>query len=890
MVGLHDLAEVKRLEADRNRQEYWLRWGSYLSERQWGTVREDYSSDGEAWDYFPHDQARSRAYRWGEDGIGGLSDNHQRLCFALALWNGKDPILKERIFGLTGPQGNHGEDVKEYYFYLDNTPSHSYMKMLYKYPQQRFPYDDLVAENGRRGFHDPEYELADTGIFSENAYFDVLITYAKAGPEDIAIAIEATNRGSEAHSLHLLPTLWFRNTWSWGQTTDKPALYQTSRSEEFSLVQADHVVLGSRWLYCQVDGSYQTLLFTENDTNQQRLFGTANPSHYVKDAFHQFLIEGDTKAINPEQKGTKVAAHFQKQVQPGETWRIQLRLSDRGDWENPFGADFAGVFETRQREADQFYQTIASQHCQGDGCLVQRQAFAGLLWTKQYYHFVIEDWIKGDPNHPVPHRDKVRNSEWLHLFNDDIISMPDKWEFPWYAAWDLAFHVLPLTMLDPSFAKRQMDRLTREWYMHPNGQMPAYEWHFSDVNPPVHAWGTWRVYQIEQELYGRSDKLFLERVFQKLLLNFTWWVNRKDNNGNNVFQGGFLGLDNIGVFDRSSELPTGGYLEQSDGTSWMGMYSLNMLTIALELAKDNPAYEDIASKFFEHFLYITDAMNHMGDQVNLWDSQDQFFYDVLHTPQNQRHHLKVRSMVGLIPLFAVAVLDVEIFERFPNFARRYDWFMHNRPRLKQCINTLVQSKDSNQRAPGSKTLLAIVSPDKLRAILRTMLDESEFLSPYGIRSLSRYHADHPYTFYVGSQAHQVNYTPAESDNGMFGGNSNWRGPIWFPMNHLLIESLEHFYSYLGDDFKVECPTGSGQMMTLQEVAEEVARRLTRIFLRDPKTQNRPVHGHNQHFQTDPDWQDLILFYEYFNGDTGSGLGANHQTGWTGLVAQLLQMK
>ncbi len=889
-MDLNNLAEVKRLEANRSRQAYWLRWGSYLSERQWGTVREDYSQDGEAWGYLPHDHARSRAYRWGEDGIAGLSDNHQRLCFALALWNEKDPILKERIFGLSGPEGNHGEDVKEYYFYLDNTPSHSYMSMLYKYPHQAFPYDDLVAENGRRGYQDPEYELVDTGIFDHNAYFDIKITYAKAGAEDIAIRIEASNRGSEAHSLHLLPTLWFRNSWSWGYNDRKPSMRQIPSGETFSLVQADHDQLGSRWLYCQVEGSYQNLLFTENETNQETLFEVPNASPYVKDAFHHYIIDGKTEAINPERVGTKAAVHYQRRLEPGETWIIHLRLSDDQHHPDPFGSDFDHVFLDRQQEADQFYQAVASQYCSGEKCNVQRQAFAGLLWTKQYYHFVIEDWIKGDPAYPHAQRDNARNQEWEHLFNDDIISMPDKWEFPWYAAWDLAFHVLPLAIVDPDFAKRQMDRLTREWYMHPNGQMPAYEWHFSDVNPPVHAWGTWRVYQIEQEIYGSGDTGFLERVFQKLLLNFTWWVNRKDSDGNNVFEGGFLGLDNIGVFDRSSELPTGGFLEQSDGTSWMAMYSLNMLTIALELAKTNSAYEDIASKFFEHFLYITDAMNHLGDEVNLWDDNDQFYYDVLHTPNDERHHLKVRSMVGLIPLFAVTILEAEVFEQFPGFARRYDWFMHNRPHLNQCIHTIVQHTDHDQRASDSRTLLAIVNPGRLRAILRIMLDEAEFLSPFGIRSVSRYHADHPYTFYVGSQAHRVSYNPAESENGMFGGNSNWRGPIWFPMNHLIIESLQQFHNYLGDTFRVECPTGSGQMMTLQEIAEEIARRLTRIFLRDPETHLRPVHGQHQHFQTDPHWQDLILFYEYFHGDNGSGLGANHQTGWTGLVAHLLQMK
>ncbi|MEN9226333.1 MAG: hypothetical protein Q6M54_12770 [Thermostichus sp. DRC_bins_24] len=887
-------AELQRLADHQARQAHWLRWGPYLSERQWGTVREDYSETGDAWSYFPHDHARFRAYRWGEDGIAGISDNHQRLCFALAFWNERDPFLKERLFGLTGPQGNHGEDVKEYYFYLDNCPSHAYMRYLYKYPQQAFPYSALVEQNGRRGYHDPEFELIDTGIFDDHAYFDLFVTYAKANPEDLLIRIEAVNRGSTPAPLHVLPTLWFRNIWSWDEGRIRPQLRQVPSGDAFALIEAEDrraaadpffPSLGKRWLYAQISSGYRNLLFTENETNSAALYHQANPSPYVKDAFHRYVIAQEQAAVNPDRMGSKAAAYYQLQVQPGECQTIQLRLADRPDIQDPFGGEFEQVVQARRQETDAFYQTFVPQGGGGDLQQIQRQAFAGLLWTKQYYHLVIEDWLRGDPAHPRPYRHKARNTEWQHLFNDDILSMPDKWEFPWYAAWDLAFHVLPLAMVDPAFAKRQMDRLTREWYMHPNGQMPAYEWHFSDVNPPVHAWGTWRVYQIEQEFYGHRDTDYLERVSQQPLLNFTWWVNRKDNNGNNVFQGGFLGLDNIGIFDRSSELPTGGYLEQSDGTSWMGMYCLNMLTIALELAKSNPAYEDIASKFFEHFLYIADAMNHLGDSVNLWDETDQFFYDVLHTPQNERHHLKVRSMVGLIPIFAVAVLESEIFDQFPGFKRRFDWFMGNRPKLRQCIHTLVQT--SGQGA-GGKTLLSIVNPDKLRLILQKMLDESEFFSPYGIRSLSRYHAEHPYTFYVGSQQHRVDYTPAESDNGMFGGNSNWRGPVWFPMNHLIVESLRQFHRYLGDDYKVECPTGSGRWMHLDQVADEISRRLIRIFQRDPHTHRRPVHGEYSLFQTDPHWRDLILFYEYFHGDRGCGLGASHQTGWTGLVATLIQ--
>jgi hypothetical protein len=873
-------AEERRLQEDRARTAYWRRWGSYLSERQWGTVREDYSLDGSAWDYFPHNQARSRAYRWGEDGIAGISDNHQRLCLAIALWNEQDPILKERIFGLTGSQGNHGEDVKEYYFYLDNTPSHAYMKYLYKYPQKAFPYKQLVQENQQRGYDDPEFELADTGIFEDSRYFDVFVEYAKATDQDILVKIEVVNRGSETANLHVLPTLWFRNIWSWDKKSQKPILQAIKFDNTVSVIQASHPTLGERWLYCY---NPQKLLFTENETNQERLFGVQNNSPYVKDGIENYLIHGKTEAVNPEQKGTKVAAHYELTLEAGETQVIWLRLTDSSpeNSTNPFDSEFETTFRRRQQEADEFYRRISPNVTSEEACNIQRQAFAGLLWTKQYYHYVVEDWLQGDPNQPKPQRHYARNKEWIHLFNDDILSMPDKWEFPWFAAWDLAFHVLPLAAIDPDFAKRQMDRLTREWYMHPNGQIPAYEWHFSDVNPPVHAWGTWRVYQIEKKIYGRADTDFLERVFQKLLLNFTWWVNRKDNNGNNVFQGGFLGLDNIGIFDRSSELPTGGYLEQADGTSWMAMYCLNMLEIALELAKTNPTYEDIASKFFEHFLYIADAMNHIGGtSIHLWDESDGFFYDVLHTPHDERHRLKVRSMVGLVPLFAVDLLESAILDKFPGFKKRFDWFINNRPNLVHNIASLTETGTQARR------LLAIVSPEKLKQILTRMLDEREFLSPYGIRSVSKFHQDSPYTFYVDGEQHSVAYEPAESTSGMFGGNSNWRGPIWFPMNFLIIESLQKFHRYLGDDFKVECPTGSGNWLNLAEVAAEISRRLTRIFLRN-EDNARPVHGENSLFQSNPYWQDLLLFYEYFNGDNGAGLGANHQTGWTGLVATLI---
>ncbi|MUL38924.1 MGH1-like glycoside hydrolase domain-containing protein [Gloeocapsopsis dulcis] len=869
--------EEIRLEENRTRKAYWRRWGPYLSERQWGTVREDYSSTGSAWDYFPHDHARSRAYRWGEDGIAGISDNHQRLCFAIALWNGNDAILKERIFGLTGSEGNHGEDVKEYYFYLDNTPSHAYMKCLYKYPQQAFPYAELVQENQRRGYHDPEFELLDTGIFDGNRYFDVFVEYAKNTDEDILIKIKVINRGSEEKNLHLLPTLWFRNTWSWEEDSQKPILKKVE-SESFDVIEAAHPTLGERWLYCT--GATE-LLFTENETNYERLFGEPNTSPYVKDGINNYVVHGKKEAVNPDEVGTKVSPYYILNIEPGQEEVVYLRLCNTPDLTAPFGEEFDQIFETRQQEADDFYQRISPNVTDPDAQSVQRQAFAGLLWTKQFYHYVVEDWLKGDETQPTPNRTYERNKEWLHLFNDDILSMPDKWEFPWFAAWDLAFHVLPLAMIDPDFAKRQMDRLTREWYLHPNGQMPAYEWHFSDVNPPVHAWGTWRVYQIEKQIYGRADRDFLERVFQKLLLNFTWWVNRKDEEGNNVFQGGFLGLDNIGIFDRSSELPTGGQLDQSDGTSWMGMYCLNMLAIALELAKDNPPYEDIASKFFEHFLYIADAMNNVGGtDVHLWDDTDNFYYDVLQFPHNERVHLKVRSMVGLVPIFAVEVLEQATLNAFPGFKKRFEWFINNRSKLTGNIACM------EAEGIGERRLLAIVNRGKLQLILQKMLDETEFLSDYGIRSLSKFHAENPYIFEVEGSQHRVDYEAAESTSGMFGGNSNWRGPIWFPMNFLIIESLQKYHNYLGDEFTVEYPTGSGNSMNLEEITTELSQRLMQIFLQN-SSQRRPVFGGIEKFQNDPHWQNWILFHEYFNGDNGAGLGANHQTGWTGLVADLI---
>ena len=872
-------AENGRLEEARLRTKHWKRWGPYLSERAWGTVREDYSAYGTAWDYFPHDHARSRAYRWNEDGIAGISDRHQQICFAIALWNGRDPILKERLFGLTGNEGNHGEDVKEYYFYLDSTPTHSYMKYLYKYPQTEFPYGQLVEENRRRGKLAPEFELIDTGVFENDRYFDVFVEYAKADVEDILVKITIANRGPEAASLNLLPTIWFRNTWAWKQNgTAKPWLSKTGEG----VVELKSQPSGKRRLYC--DGAPE-LLFTENDTNTQRLFNFTNGTRFFKDGINEYIVHGNQRAINAEQKGTKAAANYKLSIAPGETATIRLRLTD-GNYEDTQDAfaEFDQVFNARLQEADEFYQTVIPQHLSPDARLVMRQAFAGMLWSKQFYHYVIEQWLDGDPATPKPPETRAhgRNHQWKHLYNADVISMPDKWEYPWYAAWDLAFHCVPLALVDSEFAKDQLLLMLREWYMHPNGQLPAYEWAFGDVNPPVHAWAAWRVYKIEKKRRGTGDTVFLKRVFQKLLLNFTWWVNRKDAEGMNIFQGGFLGLDNIGVFDRSAPLPTGGHIAQSDGTSWMAMYALNLLAMAIELAKEDPSYEDVASKFWEHFLYIAHAMNNRGDdEVRLWDQQDGFFYDVLHLPEGKPYPMKVRSMVGLIPLFAVETLEPELLDRLPDFKRRMEWFIGNRSDLTQNVACM--------RTPGNseRRLLSIVNQEQLRSVLRFMLDENEFLSPYGIRAISRFHKDHPYVLSVNGVDHRVDYEPAESSNGLFGGNSNWRGPIWFPLNYLLVESLQKFHHYLGEDFKVECPTGSGQMLTLWEVAAEISKRLSRIFLKD-EDERRPVFGATEKFQTDPNWRDLVPFHEYFHGDNGSGIGASHQTGWTGLVAKLLQ--
>ena len=881
-------AEERRLRESGERDAYWKRWGPYLSERAWGTVREDYSADGSAWTHFPHDHARSRVYRWNEDGLAGISDRHQQICFALALWNGRDPILKERLFGLAGPEGNHGEDVKEYYFYLDSTPTHSYMKYLYKYPQAAFPYAELVEKNRPQDKHTIEYELMDTGVFDEDRYFDVFVEYAKASTEDILIRIRATNRGAEQAELHLLPTIWFRNRWSWGYDEPRPALRRGVQHAEDEtkavLIELEHSHYGRRLLYCE---GAPRLLFTENETNNEKLFGVSNRQPFVKDAFHEYIIHGTSEAVNPEQRGTKAAAHYTLQINPGETASVRLRFAPAEETQahaSIFGKDFEQIFNDRLREADEFYRTVIPQHLSTDAQSVMRQSFAGLLWSKQFYHYVIEQWLKGDPATPKPPAGRWhgRNHDWLHLYNADVISMPDKWEYPWYAAWDLAFHCVPLSLVDSDFAKEQLILMLREWYMHPNGQIPAYEWAFGDVNPPVHAWAAWRVYKIEEKLRGTGDRIFLERVFHKLLLNFTWWVNRKDIEGNNIFEGGFLGLDNIGVFDRSSQLPDGSFIEQSDGTSWMAMYTLNLLAIALELARTDPAYEDVASKFWEHFIFIAHAMNNIGrDNVELWNEEDGFYYDVLHTRDGDHIPMRVHSMVGLIPLFAVETLEPEMLEHLPGFRRRMEWFIRNRPDLTGNV--------ASMEIPGRKErrLLSVVNQKRLRRILEKMLDEREFLSPYGIRALSLFHRENPYTLRIDGREHRVDYEPGDSTTELFGGNSNWRGPVWFPVNYLLIESLQKYHYYLGDDFKVECPTGSGQMMTLWEVAAEISRRLSHLFLRGADGR-RPVHGQMEKFQTDPHWRDLLLFYEYFHGDNGAGMGASHQTGWTGLVAKLLQ--
>jgi len=877
-------AEELRLQEANDKTKHWKRWGPYLSERAWGTVREDYSADGSAWDFFPHDHARSRAYRWNEDGLAGISDRHQRICFAVALWNGKDPILKERLFGLTGSEGNHGEDVKELYYYLDSTPTHSYMKMLYKYPQAEFPYLRLIEQNRDRSKTEGEFELIDTGIFDDDRYFDVFVEYAKADVEDILIKITVANRGPESASVNVLPTVWFRNRWAWYGNEANCEL----KAAETGAIEIECPEYGKRYLH--IEGGHE-LLFTENETNTEKIFNSPNRTAFVKDAFNEYVINGNLQAVNPENRGTKAAANFRLEVPANSEVSIRLRLSDKEIFDKgaktrteagPF-AGFDETFTQRIKEADEFYGQIIHGELSEDAKSVQRQAFAGMLWSKQYYHYVVKEWLDGDPAMPKPpeSRKHGRNHDWPMLFNSDVISMPDAWEYPWYAAWDLAFHCIPLALVDPHFAKNQLILMLREWYMHPNGQIPAYEWAFSDVNPPVHAWAALRVYQIEKKQRGFGDRKFLARIFQKLLLNFTWWVNRKDSEGMNVFEGGFLGLDNIGVFDRSRPLPTGGKLAQADGTSWMAMYCLNMLAIALELAAEDDTYEDVASKFWEHFIFIADAMNELGsDGISLWNDEDGFYYDVLHMHGEGSSPLKVRSMVGLIPLFAVGTVEPEMLEKLPAFKERMYWFIENRPDLTDNVSCM--------RTPGmgERRLLAVAFRERLEKVLKVMLDENEFLSKFGIRALSKFHKDNPYVLHVNGDEHRVDYEPGESTSGLFGGNSNWRGPIWFPVNYLLIESLQKFHYYYGDDLKVECPTGSGQMMNLWEVSQELSRRLSHIFLRNGDG-TRPVFGENDKMQNDPHFRDHVLFYEYFHGDNGRGVGASHQTGWTGLVAKLL---
>jgi hypothetical protein len=884
MVRVQLIPETERMLDAHERGVPWKRWGPYLSERQWGTVREDYSSDGEAWNHLTHDQSRSRAYRWGEDGLGGICDDRQRLCFAVALWNGADPILKERLFGLTNAEGNHGEDVKEYYFYLDATPTSSFLRYRYRYPQRAYPYEDLLRENRQRDRYAMEYELIDTGVFDDDRYFDVDVTYAKASPEDVLVEITVHNRGPEAATLHLLPTLWFRNTWSWSEVAVHPQLAR-AELDGTALIAADHPELGLRYL--QLDRAADVLV-TENESNAERLWGGTNPTPYVKDAFHRCVVDGDQSAVNPDGTGTKAAFHLQLEVEAGGATTVQLRLSDvapadrEGD---AFGADFDATMTTRQAEADGFYAAITPPQVGEDAASVMRQALAGMLWSKQYYEYDVSRWLADHDADPrYGHRaGEVRNSGWFHMVNADVISMPDTWEYPWYAAWDLAFHCIPLAMVDPQFAKHQLELLLEPDYLHPNGQLPAYEWNFSDVNPPVHAFAVEMVYRIQKELRGEGDRDFLERAFLKLLVNHTWWINRKDAEGNNLFEGGFLGLDNIGVFDRSAPMPTGGHLEQADGTAWMAGYSLTMFRLAAELALEDPAYEDMAIKFYEHFLWIRSAMDRVGpDQVSLWDEEDGFLYDVLRLPDGGSVPLKVRSMVGLLALSACEVIEPDQIAQLPGLVERIRTFHEHHPELIDQVAAL--------RTPGvnGRRLLAVLDEDKLRRVLATMLDESEFLSPYGLRSLSRFHAEHPYTFTVDGYEHRVDYEPAESTTGMFGGNSNWRGPVWFPVNMLVIRSLLDYYAYFGDDFRVECPTGSGQELTLFEVAKELGRRLTAIFLRDEEGR-RPVFGGTERFQDDPHWQDQVLFYEYFHGDNGAGLGASHQTGWTGAVARLIQL-
>ena len=879
-TGRSTVEELRLAEANSGKAR-WRRWGPYLSERQWGTVREDYSPYGTAWEYFPHDHARSRAYRWGEDGIAGICDRQQRLCLSLALWNEKDPILKERLFGLCNAEGNHGEDVKELYYYLDATPTHSYLKMLYKYPQREFPYAQLVEENRRRGKDQPEFDLIDTGILDDDRYFDVFVEYAKAAPEDILMLITIHNRGGESAAIHVLPQLRFRNTWSWKKDSLRPTLQRSNAGG----VVAKHATLGDYHFYCDENPRF---LFCENETNCRRLFGKTDAAGYFKDAFHDFVITSDESAVNPNHTGTKTAAHYNLEIPSRGSAKLRVRLTNESI-NAPFD-DFNAIVERRRREADDFYADLQQDLADPDARNVQRQALAGMIWSKQFYYYDVREWLRGDDAQPAPppERKTGRNHEWTHLNNADVISMPDKWEYPWYAAWDLAFHCIPFAMIDPQFAKDQLVLLTREWYMHPNGQLPAYEWAFDDVNPPVHAWAAWRVFQIDRKQRRETapndcgDLKFLERVFHKLMLNFTWWVNRKDAQGRNIFQGGFLGLDNIGVFDRSKPLPTGGFINQADGTAWMAMYSLNLMRIALELARHNNVYEDIATKFFEHFLHIVAAMNNIGQTgIGLWDEQDEFYYDVLNLPNGQMEPLKIRSMVGLIPLFAVETIESSLLEQLPDFAARLKWFLNYRPDLANLVSRWEEP------GTGERRLLSMLRGHRMKCLLRRMLDETEFLSDFGVRGVSRYHLEHPYEFHANGTTLTVNYEPAESVSGLFGGNSNWRGPIWMPLNYLIIESLQKFHHYYGDDFKIEYPAHSGKFTTIKNVAEELARRLTRLFLNGADGQ-RPVLKTHPKYATDPHFKDYIHFHEYFHGETGRGLGASHQTGWTGLIAKLLQ--
>ena len=884
-----EVAEQKRLKSTREEGVPWKKWGPYLSERQWGTVREDYSENGDAWNFFTHDQARSRAYRWGEDGLAGISDDKQHLCFALALWNGKDPILKERLFGLTNSEGNHGEDVKEYYFYLDSTPTHSYMKYLYKYPQAAYPYADLLETNRRRSKNEMEYELLDTGVFKEDRYFDVFVEYAKDGPEDILVRITAANRGPDPAELHLLPTLWFRNDWSsWiaesNRASKKPNLRQIEAAAGTSAVAATHPLLGD--LILSYEGAVP-LLFTENETNHERLFpGQKNESPYVKDGINDCVVQGNQGAVNFEKQGTKVAADYRVKIDAGQTKVIRLRLSKASPDQKheSFGKQFDEIFTNRLREADEFYKSVTPPSVSEEAAKVMRQALAGMLWSKQFFFFDGDNWLDEHHSNPLHtgYRNS-RNSEWFHMLNQDIISMPDKWEYPWYAAWDLAFHTLPLAIVDPDFAKEQMELMLGANYLHPNGQMPAYEWNFSDVNPPVHAWATYFLQRTEQALHGKTDVDFMRTTFRKLLLNYTWWVNRKDRFGKNVFEGGFLGLDNIGVFDRSAPLPTGGHLEQADGTAWMALFSQNMLELAFELSLHDPTYEDMIVKFAEHFYYIATAMNKPGSD-GMWDEEDGFYYDLLRLPDGSATRLKVRSLVGLLPLCATTIVEASMRERIPAVMAQMNERLRRIPELQKTIHPT----GPGHFGVAERGIMALVNPERLRRILTKMLDENEFLSPYGIRSLSKFHELHPYILHVGGQEYRVDYLPAESNTGMFGGNSNWRGPIWMPMNALIIRALLNFYLYYGDNFKIECPTGSGKLMNLFEVSKEISNRLTRIFLRDEHGR-RPVYGGTEKFQSDPFWRDNIYFFEYFHADNGAGLGASHQTGWTGLVAKLIQL-